>query len=256
MDLQVQRGGRRFTTSAYLERLKRRQLSAIGEKWEDLVPIRLEIDHEGWKLRDTFTWNASDDLTSHDEFSKNLCEDYGLPESSFVPLVREAIQAQISEYLSAKTSSVDGTLTRTNPELRINIKLDITVGAMNLLDQFDWDILDETSSPEDFAAAFAADLGLAGEFKTAIAHSIREQVEVHLRSLALAGHPFDGTEVLDDELKGAFLPGVQRLSVTRVGQEVEDHTPRLLQLTEAEVDRQERDRERDSKRKKRQTRGR
>lgn len=128
---------------------------------------------------------------------------------------------------------------------------------MNLLDQFEWDILDEKSNPEEFASLFAADLGLAGEFKTAIAHSIREQVHVHLRSLVLVGHPFDGSHVTDEEMRGAFLPESSELvSVTRNAQEVDDYTPKLVQLSEAEVDRQERERERESKRKRRQTRGR
>lgn len=127
---------------------------------------------------------------------------------------------------------------------------------MNLIDQFDWDILDESANPEEFSAAFAADLGLAGEFKTAIAHSIREQVDVHLRSLALAGHPFDGSVVTDEELRAAFLPGVASNAIARIGPEIDEYTPKLLQLSEAEVDRQERERERENKRKRRQTRGR
>ena len=28
-----------------------------AKKEETLVPIRIELEHEGYKLRDTFTWN-------------------------------------------------------------------------------------------------------------------------------------------------------------------------------------------------------
>lgn len=330
-ELKVKRGGRVATTSMYLERLKPKQLAAIGDKKEDLVPVRLEIDHEGWKLRDTFTWNSADDITSYDEFARGLCEDYGLPEAGFVPLIRESLAVQIGEHLqtralkpdgfeadsalssidavsgsdrgrlkedevkwwqrwrglvqdmeeaawgrkpmvtanrlrslleegdSKETSSLQRSVSSLLPvsELRIAIKLDITVGAMNLIDTIEWDILDESSSPEGFAHAFAVDLGLAGEFETAIAHSVREQIDVHIRSLALAGYAFDGSLVTDDELKFAFLPEIHSAALaTRVGQEVEEHTPKLLQLTEAEVDRLERERERENKRKRRQTRGR
>lgn len=134
------------------------------------------------------------------------------------------------------------------------LQLDITVGAMNLVDQFEWDLSDEGSSAEAFADTFAADLGLSGEFKTAIAHSIREQVDVHMRSLALVGHPFDGSDVLDDDLRSAMLPPVA--SVARTDQEVDSHTPRLHQLSEVEVLQIEREREREARRKRRQTRGR
>ncbi|CAO1631880.1 unnamed protein product [Parajaminaea phylloscopi] len=323
-ELKAKWSGRAALTSTYLERLKPRQLTAVSNKKEDLVPIRLDIDHEGWKLRDTFTWNSTDDITSHDEFARNLCEDYGLPETNFVPLIRESLAVQIAEHIQTRAlrpqsfhargadegeESSRGTLSKGElkwwaawrdtvkdleeaawgrksmsnlaalktldqhdeaeakaemdlplppvTDLRIPIKLDITVGAMNLIDQIEWDVLDDTASPEAFARAFAVDLGLAGEFVTAISHSIREQVDVHLRSLALAGYAFDGSYVVDDELKGAFLPEIANsASVSRAGQDVEDHTPRLLQLSEAEVDRLERERERENKRKRRQTRGR
>lgn len=318
-NLREKKGGRIATTEGYIDRLKRKQLAAVGSKTEDLVPIRLELDHEAWRLRDTFTWNANDDVTSYEEFARNLCEDYGLPEAGFVHQIREQLTTQVGEHISSRglipsttrttyghgtltkqeeqwwaqwreattalegaacsgdgrkklalpteklqalqessqaLSIVDGSSQSVRPELRITIKLDITVGAMNLIDQFDWDILNDDASAESFASTFASDLGLAGEFKTAIAHSIREQTDVHLRSLALAGHSFDSAEVTDDELKFSFLPGISKTSICRPAQEIEEHTPKLLQLTEVEVERQERERERDAKRKRRATRGR
>jgi SWI/SNF-related matrix-associated actin-dependent regulator of chromatin subfamily B protein 1 len=44
---------------------------------------------------------------------------------------------------------------------------------MKLDDQFEWDILDENNSPERFADVYVNELGLSGEFKTAIVHSLR-----------------------------------------------------------------------------------
>ncbi len=41
--------------------------------------------------------------------------------------------------------------------------------------------------------------------RTAIAHSIREQVDVYVRSLALHGYRFDGADVLDEELRSVLL---------------------------------------------------
>ena len=46
--------------------------------------------------------NASDELTSYDEFARNLCEDFGLPENGFVSLIRESISLQIREHLQSK----------------------------------------------------------------------------------------------------------------------------------------------------------
>lgn len=35
------------------------QLAEIADKQEALVPIRLDLEVEGIKLRDTFTWNLN-----------------------------------------------------------------------------------------------------------------------------------------------------------------------------------------------------
>lgn len=50
-------------------------------------------------------------------------------------------------------------------ELRTIIKLDITVGNRELLDQFEWDISCPRNSPEEFANILTTELGLGGEFK-------------------------------------------------------------------------------------------
>jgi hypothetical protein len=51
-----------------------------------------------------------------------------------------------------------------NHEMRVFIKLDITVNSVQLTDQFEWDVSDLDASPEKFAETYAADLGLSGEF--------------------------------------------------------------------------------------------
>lgn len=50
-------------------------------------------------------------------------------------------------------------------------QLDITVGSMKLDDQFEWDIDNTMTSPEQFAEIYAQELGLAGEFKYEISSS-------------------------------------------------------------------------------------
>jgi SWI/SNF-related matrix-associated actin-dependent regulator of chromatin subfamily B protein 1 len=110
-------------------------------------------------------------------------------------------------------------------------------------------------TPEQFAAIYAADLGLVGDFKTAVAHDIHEQVQIYLRSLFLVGHPFDGTAILDDDIRLAFLPPVVDV-VRKEDVASSAFTPLLNHLTDVEMDRLEKDRERDLKRKRRQTRGR
>ncbi|KAF8903075.1 hypothetical protein CPB84DRAFT_1835950 [Gymnopilus junonius] len=140
-------------------------------------------------------------------------------------------------------------------DMRILIRLDIIVGSVKLDDQFEWDLDNPTASPEDFAEVYTQELGLGGEFKTAIAHSIREQVQTYQKSLFLVGHPSDGTALQDDDLKQSFLPSLT--SGARPVNDVQQFTPLLNYLSDGELERTEKERDKDLvKRRKRNTRGR
>ncbi|KAG6847381.1 hypothetical protein H0H93_008542 [Arthromyces matolae] len=126
---------------------------------------------------------------------------------------------------------------------------------MKLEDQFEWDIENEQITPEDFAEVYVQDLGLNGEFKTAISHSIREQIQTYQKSLFLVGHPNDGSAIQDEDLRMAFLPSL--ISAARPSDQVSSFTPLLNYLSDGELDRNEKEREKDmNKRRKRNTRGR
>ncbi|KAI9603655.1 hypothetical protein KEM48_000416 [Puccinia striiformis f. sp. tritici PST-130] len=137
-------------------------------------------------------------------------------------------------------------------ELRIPINLDIISGNIHLTDRFEWEISELNNSPEEFVEVYVNDLGLAGEFKTAITHSIREQIATYVKSLALVEHS-NGYPVPNDELRYAFLQRVTE--PIRTGQ-VDDFTPFLNLLNAEELDRQEKEHDREARRKRRQTRSR
>ena len=59
------------------------------------------------------------------------------------------------------------------------------------------------------------------------------------------GHPFDGSPIQDDDLRQSFLPPVT--NIIRKEDRVDQHTPILVELTEAEIDKIEKDRERDAR---------
>jgi len=65
---------------------------------------------------------------------------------------------------------------------RVVIKLNIHVGNISLVDQFEWDLSEEKNSPEEFAKKLCSDLSLGGEFVTAIVYSIRGQVRIYLET--------------------------------------------------------------------------
>lgn len=67
-----------------------------------LVPIRLELEHDGVKLRDFFTWNLFESLMTPEEFASILCEDFDCPQAKeFLPLISESIRTQVLQYSTA-----------------------------------------------------------------------------------------------------------------------------------------------------------
>jgi SWI/SNF-related matrix-associated actin-dependent regulator of chromatin subfamily B protein 1 len=54
----------------------------------------------------------------------------------------------------------------------------VTVGNVHLEDQFEWDLMSyrHALDPEVIAKRSCSELGIGGEFVTAVAHTIREQV--------------------------------------------------------------------------------
>ena len=66
----------------------------------------------------------------------------------------------------------------------ICFQLNVHVGNISLVDQFEWDMSEKQNDPEEFALKLCAELGLGGEFVTAIAYSIRGQLSWYQRTYA------------------------------------------------------------------------
>ncbi|XJO71003.1 hypothetical protein BDV3_000597 [Batrachochytrium dendrobatidis] len=238
-----------------------------------LVPIRLDIDLDGAKLRDTFTWNLQDDVVTPELFAKILCEDLALS-AAFQPLVVKSIKEQLRDFFQHAPNTLlplehdtrgnddQDVGTKDLPELRTVIKLDITIDNQAMVDQFEWDIGCKRNNPEAFAEHLVNELGLAPEFKTAISHSIREQMHTLSKSLLLIDHKFDlplpipstGSGLIDDDdLATHFLPEIKSQSVLRGLKEHGEFGPYLKVASAADFERIEKELERDSRRKRRQT---
>lgn len=231
-------------------------------KTNQLVPIRLEFDQERdkFKLRDTFLWDLSEDVLPLDYFVRQLIEDYKfIPEQHYYTIL-----GSINEQIKSFRKKPDKTM----GELRIPIKVDVTINNTQLVDQFEWDILNSgENDAEEFALIMCDEMNLPGEFTTAIAHSIREQSQLFHRALFLIGYSFDGSLIHEDEIRSRLLPSLRLLSqdqqsgkvvddfvsTLRNPSNVPDFTPSLVKLTQLEVERLEKDIERDSRRKRRHT---
>ncbi|XP_057161780.1 SWI/SNF-related matrix-associated actin-dependent regulator of chromatin subfamily B member 1 isoform X3 [Ursus arctos] len=146
---------------------------------EVLVPIRLDMEIDGQKLRDAFTWNMNEKLMTPEMFSEILCDDLDLNPLTFVPAIASAIRQQIESY---PTDSI----LEDQSDQRVIIKLNIHVGNISLVDQFEWDMSEKENSPEKFALKLCSELGLGGEFVTTIAYSIRGQLSWHQKTYAFS----------------------------------------------------------------------
>ncbi|EAZ62838.2 predicted protein, partial [Scheffersomyces stipitis CBS 6054] len=228
-----------------------------SKKPKNYVPIRLEFDQERdrFKLRDTFLWDLNEEVLSVEAFTRQLIEDYKFVSKQHYDTILSSIKDQINDYQKRPL--------KTMGELRVPIKLDITINNTQLTDQFEWDVLNyEDNDPEDFAIYMCDELNLPGEFTTAIAHTIREQTQLYHKALTLIGYAFDGTPVHEDEIRSHLLPSLRLVapglsvvddffSILRNPSNVADYTPSLIKLTQLEVERQEKEIERDSRRKRR-----
>lgn len=244
--------------------IPKRTLEKHADRLDDLVPIRLDIEWDHMelgkiRLRDTFTWNLHDRHVHPKIFAENLVEDFGLPLQTCEPLVGLVVQAmeeQIQDYyphVFIDEGPADPNLpyiAYKDDELRIVIKLDITIGQHTLVDQFEWDMNNSGEAAEIFARQMARDEALSGEFTTAIAHSIREQVQLFTRSLYVLGHPFDGSIVTDEDVKSSLGPSPMP-SALRPYQAAKEFTPIFYELNVAELEKTELSQSREERRQKR-----
>ncbi|CAL1276818.1 unnamed protein product [Larinioides sclopetarius] len=191
---------------------------------EVLVPVRLDMEIEGHKLRDTFTWNKNESLITPEQFAEALCDDLDLPPLSFVPAIAQSIRQQIDAF------PTDNLLDE-QADQRVILKLNIHVGNISLVDQFEWDMSEKENSPEVFANKLCSELGLGGEFCTAIAYSIRGQLSWHQRTYAFSEAPLPTVDI-----------------PYRNQSEADQWCPFLETLTDAEMEKKIRDQDRNTRR--------
>lgn len=193
---------------------------------EVLVPIRLDMDIEGQKLRDTFVCNRNEQMLAPEQFAEVLCDDLDLNPVNFVPAITAAINQQL-ECFPAETDN----LLREQRDQRVIIKLNIHIGNNSLVDQFEWDLAEELNTPEEFSRKICAELGLGGEFVTAVLYSVRGQLAWHSKNYVFSENQ---------------MPPIE--SAFRNQSDVALWSPFLETLTDAEMEKKMRDQDRNTRR--------
>ncbi len=145
-----------------------------------LVPIKVDLTYKGARLVDTFCWNLYHPAMLPEEFVAVLCRDLNLP-VGFHSRVTLQILEQIQAYqILVESIRLYAPSAIPNWSKKINQLQPITIGirhgSIDFSDKVEWNPMDDTLSPEEFAATPPADLGLPPEIEPAIAHKIRESL--------------------------------------------------------------------------------
>jgi SWI/SNF-related matrix-associated actin-dependent regulator of chromatin subfamily B protein 1 len=165
-----------------LDDLEPAQVHDNASQSEVLVPIRLDMEFEGQKLRDCFTWNKNgtychrfivyvvkltqeycsnsvvywnvfvEQMLTPEQFAEILCEDLDLNPMHFVAAIAQSMRQQIEAHPT-------DTIVDEHSDTRVLIKLNIHVGNISLVDQFEWDMSQKDTTPEEFATKLCAELG-------------------------------------------------------------------------------------------------
>ena len=137
-----------------------------------MIPIRLDIDMQGRRLRDAFLWDEHNELCTPEIFASRLVCDEGLPRC-FASAISKSIRRQVYSSSSRQPHNNNSLTT---------IVLDIVIGEITYHDVFQWD---SSSSSIMFAKKTCKDLKLPGSFEAAIAYAIEERIRRprHSRSI-------------------------------------------------------------------------
>ncbi|EPQ54412.1 SWI-SNF chromatin remodeling complex, Snf5 subunit [Gloeophyllum trabeum ATCC 11539] len=257
------------------------QLAQQAQKPTSLVPIRVEFETDTHRIRDCFVWNLHEDLIKPETFARIFCTDLDLPHVPWVETVANQIRAQLEDHgdVAAMDLDVDEQHADEIPECRVILSIDVQVGNYHLIDHIEWDLL-SSLTPEAFAQTLCAELGLSGEALPLIAHAVHEELVKHKKDAIewgviglerekeaeehAADKPRDksGLSLLKDKTglglgwgrapKDGRGPKTLR-SVWRDWNEAEEFATRFEVLTAEEVERREIERERASRRLRRET---
>ncbi|KAI0276772.1 hypothetical protein BGY98DRAFT_983642 [Russula aff. rugulosa BPL654] len=251
------------------------QLANQAERSVALVPIRVEFETETHRIRDCFVWNLHESLVTPEEFARTFCADLDLPAAPWSDTVAAQIRAQLEDQdgVGSMELAIDGGGNAGDevPECRVILSIDVQVDNHHLLDHIEWD-LRSGLTPEEFTHQLCLDLGLAGEAEPLIAHAIHEELMRHKKDAiewgVIGGFPTEQAATTEDGPRDKNKTGLglgwgrtpregrgPRIlrSVWRDWAEAEEFKTRWEMLSQEEVERREIERERASRRLRRET---
>ncbi|KAG2125560.1 hypothetical protein BD769DRAFT_1358172 [Suillus cothurnatus] len=248
-------------------------LEAQAQTRASLVPIRVEFETDTLRIRDCFVWNLNETLIKPESFAKVFCADLDLPSVPWAETVANQIRAQIEDHEGVASmdigvdNAIDSSLDphvaaeagEEVPECRVILSIDVQIATYHLLDHIEWDLLSPLT-PEAFALQLCTELGLSGEALPLISHAIHEELIKHKKDAIEWGVIGGDKEAEGMKDKTGLGMGWGRTkgpkvlqSVWREWTEAEEFRTRFEVLTAEEVERREIEKERASRRLRRET---
>lgn len=258
------------------------KLAEQAQRSVALVPIRVEFETDTHRIRDCFVWNLHESLVTPEQFARTFCADLDLPPAPWADTVAAQIRAQLEDQdgVGSMELAVDGGGENGDeiPECRVILSIDVQVDNHHLLDHIEWD-LRSGLTPEEFTRQLCLDLGLAGEAEPLIAHAVHEELMKHKKDAiewgVIGGFPVEQAASAEDGSKDKSALNVMKdktglglgwgrtpkegrgprilRSVWRDWAEAEEFKTRWEMLSQEEVERREVERERASRRLRRET---
>ncbi len=229
-----------------------------------LVPIRVEFETDTLRVRDCFVWNMNESAITPEAFARTFCNDVDLPIVPWVETIAAQIRAQLEEAVDYSMFETDEEYEeRREGECRVILSIDVQIGTYHLSDHIEWDLLSPLT-PEAFTTQLCGELGLSGEAHPLIAHAIHEELTRHKKDAVEWGvlgpsSEKDRAGVMKDRTglggwsgRGGRAPQVLK-SVWRDWVDANEFATRWEELTPEEVERREVERERATRRLRRET---
>lgn len=141
-----------------------------------LVPMRIDLDDEGIRVIDFFSWHVLQSDCTVQQFAEWYSRDMKLP-SNTIPLIVKSINAQLTRFCNLFSDTYFcHTFFDAENDLSVTIKLDVRLQGTVLKDQFEWNILNGNVSPEQFAQQLCEDIAIDLHFMPMVSNAIREQI--------------------------------------------------------------------------------
>lgn len=209
-----------------------------------IIPVALNIENNGVKIIDHFTWNINDPSMTPEEFANIYCQDLDLQNNAALnQQIVNAISDSIKEYETVASIKF-------NQDFQILVNLTCHLQDYFLEDNFQWNLNDPSLTPELFSEILVTDLGLKREFLPIITYSLYDTI-LKVKKEYLEGNSSNTSTTatnLNNEAAFGYLAGV-RLNLDDLG---ENWAPRIELLTPEEIQRKEIEKERKLRRLKRE----